>query len=115
MTQEALLPAGFEALEPYIERWAIATTHDRDRARGASSFEELEDYYRVAKPLLQPALAYLDKFPVKELAGKERRLMEMMLSLAHVSMTVEIHREMEPQHRLSRETMIITRSSTDMG
>ncbi len=109
----ARLPEGFEALEPFAERWAIRTTRERDKARGESRFEDLQAYYDVAQPLLGPALAYLDRFPVKELAGREQRLMDMMLTLAHVSMAVEIHREMEPQHAISRQAMIITRSTTD--
>lgn len=113
MTAQAQLPEGFEALEPFVERWAIRTTRERDKARGESRFEDLKAYYDAAQPLLGPALAYLDSFPVQELAGKEQRLMEMMLSLAHASMAVEIHKEMEPQHAISREAMIITRSTTD--
>lgn len=109
----AQLPQGFEALEPFVHRWAIRTTRERDKARGESTFEDLKAYYDVAQPLLSPALAYLDTFPVKELAGKDQRLMDMMLALAHVSMAVEIHREMEPQHTISRQAMIITRSTTD--
>jgi hypothetical protein len=113
MTAQAQLPAGFEALEPFVERWAIRTTRDRDRTRGESRFEDLAAYYQAAQPLLQPALTYLDTFPVKDLAGKEQRLMDMMLSLAHVSMAVEIHKEMEPRHAKSRQAMIISHSSTD--
>lgn len=109
----AQLPEGFEALEPFVERWAIRTTRERDAARGTSSFADLQAYYDTAQPLLQPALAHCDGFPVKQLAGKEQRLMDMMLSLAHVSMAVEVHREMEPQHTLSRQAMVITHSTTD--
>lgn len=109
----ARLPEQFAALEPFVDRWAIRTTRERDRARGESRFEDLQAFYNAAQPLLGQALAYLDTFPVKELAGKEQRLMDLMLSLAHVSMAVEIHRDMEPQHAISRQAMIITRSTTD--
>jgi hypothetical protein len=113
MSAQALLPEGFSALEPFIERWALRTTRERDAARSKSRFEDLEAYYKAARPLLEAALAHLNAFPVKQLAGKEQRLMDMMLSLAHVSMAVEIHKEMEPQHTKSRQAMIISRSSTD--
>ena len=109
----ARLPEGFEALEPFFDRWAIRTTRERDKARGESRFEDLQAFYDAGQPLLGKALAYLDTFPVKELAGKEECLMDLMLSLAHVSLAVEIHREMEPQHAISREAMIISRSTTD--
>ncbi len=113
MTAQAQLPEGFSALEPFVERWAIRTTRERDKARGESAFEDLQAFYDAGQPLLGQALAYLDTFPVKELAGKEQRLMDLMLSLAHASMAVEIHKEMEPQHAVSRQAMIITRSTTD--
>ncbi|MGE3690715.1 MAG: hypothetical protein AB7F98_04980 [Novosphingobium sp.] len=107
------LPQGFDALEPFIERWAIRTTRERDAARGESSFADLQAYYDAAQPLLGPALAYLDTLPVKQLAGSDQRLMDMMLSLAHVSPAVEIHKEMEPAHAIARQAMLITRSTTD--
>jgi hypothetical protein len=113
MSASSLLPEGFAALEPFVDRWALRTTAERDRRRSDSSFEELEAFFGVAQPLLESALAYLDKFPVGQLGSSEQRLMDLMMSLAHVSVGVEVHKEMEARHAELRRAMRITRSITD--
>ena len=39
--------------------------------------------------------------------------MDLMMSLAHVSVGVEVHKEMEARHAELRRAMVITRSITD--
>lgn len=107
------LPADFTALEPFVVQWALRTSAERDRARTSSSPEEREAFYAVAQPLLEAALAHLDSFPVKQLGEKEQRLMDLMLSLAHVSLAVEVQKDMEEQHARQALDMPITRSVTD--
>lgn len=107
------LPAGFEALEPFVAEWALATTAARAERRSTSSPEARETFYAAAMPLLAPALAYLDSCPLADLGDGERCLMNLMMSLAHVSLAVEVHRDMEPQHAAARAAMPITRSATD--
>jgi hypothetical protein len=107
------LPNGFEALEPFAGQWAISGTAGRARARNDSSAEERQAFYDAASPLLAPALELLDSKPLEELDEGEQRLMELMLSLAHVALAVETQREFETRHVVSRRHMTITRSSAD--
>jgi hypothetical protein len=107
------LPTGFEALEPFVKRWAIGGTAARDALRGSSSAQERQAFYAAAQPLLAAALDYLDARPIQQFDDKETRLMELMLSLAHIAIAVEIQQEDEPQHALARAHMRITRSPAD--
>lgn len=114
MTDSAsLLPAGFEALEPFVRRWAIESSAARDRARGESSAADRATFYDAAKELLPAALARLDPKPLNRLDDRERRLMNMMLSLCHVAPAVEAHGDEEPKHARMRTFMPIIRTPAD--
>jgi hypothetical protein len=113
MSAPPLLPEGFAALEPFVDRWALRTTADRDRRRSESRIDELEEFFAAAQPLLESALACLDKVPPGTESPCEQRLMDLMMSLAHVSIGVEVHKEMEARHAEFRRAMLITRSVTD--
>jgi hypothetical protein len=108
-----LLPAGYEALEPFVTQWAIAGTANRDRARGASSEEERLAFFEAAKTFVPQALERLDAKPLKELDAREKRLMDLLLSFAHVAMAVEMLGKAEPRHAQFRQEMRITRSPAD--
>lgn len=109
----ALLPKGFEALEPYVAAWAIDGTARRAACRDRSSEAERQAFYDVASALLGPALEYLGSKPLEAFDASEERLMNLMLSLAHVSLAVEVQGEFEAAHVQSRTHMEITRSSAD--
>jgi hypothetical protein len=115
MTGAASLPVGFEALEPFVEHWTADTCAMRDRRRFESTAPERCAFFNAAVPLLVPALTHLDAKPLTEFNPAEKRLLNLMLSLGHVQMAVEVHREIEPQHAAAREVMKITRSVTDLA
>lgn len=115
MTAPTVLPDGFAALEPFVAGWAIAGTANRAARRSASSAEEREAFFTAASPLLDPALSYLDSRALGVLSPAERRLMNLMLSLAHVALAVEIQGPDETPSAASRDRMRITRSSADQG
>ncbi|TGD74774.1 hypothetical protein E4634_06120 [Mangrovimicrobium sediminis] len=108
-----LLPAGFQALEPFVEGWAIEGSENRLRRRLQSTPEEREAFFEAAMPLVQPALAQLDKKRLTEFDAAEQRLMNLMLSMAHVAHAVEVQREDEPFHAEGARHITITRSSAD--
>ncbi len=110
----ALLPKGFETLEPFVERWALATGGERADMRGDSPAEERAAFYAAASDLLEPALGYLDSKPLAEFDESEKRLMRLMLSLAHVAMAEEVQKEEEPQHAVFRSFMPVTRAPADV-
>lgn len=107
------LPAGFEALEPFVETWALASGGERADMRGAASAEERKAFYAAASQQLDPALDFLDKKPLGDFDDSEKRLMRLMLSLAHVSIAEEIQKEDEERHTHFRSFMPVTRAPSD--
>ncbi|WP_395335531.1 hypothetical protein WBP06_26345 [Novosphingobium sp. BL-8H] len=108
------LPAGFEVLEPYVDRWALPTTAERAALRSASAPEDRLAFFAAASPLLDSALALLDAKPLADLAPDERRLMDLFLALAHVALAVEIQGPDEVKSAPWRDRLRITRSATDI-
>lgn len=107
------LPEGFEALEPFVEQWALPTGGQRAEMRGASSPDDRKAFYEAASARVDEALALLDAKPLAEHDDSERRLMQLMLSLTHVAMAEEVHKEQEPQHARFRSFMPVTRTPAD--
>lgn len=109
----SLLPAGFEALEPFVESWALATTAERAQHRSDSTEAERLAFYEAAKDLAPDALTLLDRKSLNGFDAREERLMNLVLSLAHVSLAVEAQGSDEPRHAAFRQHMRILRSSAD--
>ena len=57
MPESSTLPAGFAALEPYVDAWAHATNAARLERRMSSSMDEIEAFYNTMLPLIEAALA----------------------------------------------------------
>jgi len=110
----AQLPPGFEALEPFAESWALSGAANRARKRHASSEAERAAFYAAAARLLPEALAYLDPKPLEKLDAKEKRLMNLMLSLCHVSLAVEVQGDAEAKHAEFRQYLTITKAPSDL-
>ena len=115
MSAATSLPADFAGLEPFVERWALATTAERAARRTSSTPEEREAFFAAAGPLLDPALDHLDRIPLGALSAREKRLMDLMLSLAHVALAVEIQGPDEAKSAPWRDRMHIDRSTADQG
>ena len=98
----ALLPAGFEPLEPFVDTWALAGEAARAAARSAASDEERLEFYTAAQPLMQAALAHLDSNPIVDLSGPDATLMQLMLSLANVYHSVEVLGDAEVENARMR-------------
>jgi hypothetical protein len=107
------LPAGFDVLDPFIEQWAIEGTANRARLRTTSSDAERRAFYAAGHPLLAKALDHLDTKPLVAFDDADQRLMNLILSLAHVSFAVEIQADAETRHAPLRELMVITRAPAD--
>ena len=108
------LPDGFEDLEPFVEAWAVATTADRVARRNKASYVEKTAFYAVAVRRLTDALAYLDRRDLKTLNPAERRLYELVLAVAHVSLAVERQKEGDEALASSRELLTVRRSVSDI-
>jgi hypothetical protein len=110
---DRILPAGFETLEPFVAAWAVEGAANRARRRDESSGAEREAFFSAAKGLLVPALEQLDRKPLDEFDETERRLMDLMLCLAHVSLAIEVQGKAEAKHQDSRRWLEITHASAD--
>ena len=110
----SLLPPGFETLEPFVAAWAIEGSAARAAQRGASSEADRQAFYAAAAPRLTEALAYLDKTPMAQHSPAEQNLMNLLLSLSHVSLAVEVQRDHEPRLAKLAPHMPITRSMADL-
>lgn len=108
-----LLPEGFEALEFFVDRWAVAGSANRDKRRGESTENERVAFFEAMKGLVPKALELLDRKALDDFNEREARLLNMVLSFAHVCMAVEMLGKDEPRHAQFREVMRITRSPAD--
>lgn len=115
MSAAVALPDGFAVLEPFVERWNVPSTAERAALRKASSAEEREAFFAAASPLLDAALDHLDAYPLNALPPAEQRLMNLMLSLAHVALAVEIQGPDETMSAPWRDRMRIVRSAADQA
>lgn len=109
----ALLPAGFETLEPFVARFAVAGTANRAQLRGKISVQEREAFHAAAKDLIGPALDLLDRKPLAGLDASETRLLNLALSFGHIALAVEVQGPDEDSHASLRQYMRITRSPAD--
>ena len=107
------LPEGFETLEPYVDSWAIEGSNNRLQRRLNSDDSERTAFFNAARDLVPTALELLDQKPLNQFDDKENRLMNLVLSMAHVGPAVEIQKEEEPFHAKYARYITITRSSAD--
>jgi hypothetical protein len=108
-----LLPEGFERLEPFAEAWAVAGSEARKRRRIASTEPERLEFYNVMVEEVHGALEYLDQYPLDALDTEQQRLMNMVLTLAHIALAVEKQGASEATHALSHAHFTITRATED--
>ena len=109
----SLLPAAYAALEPFVADWALPTTAARAARRGSSTAAERQAFYDAVQPVAGEALAGIEARPLESLSEAEKRLLDLLLTFAHVSLAVEIHGKAEAAHTPWRNRMVITRSSAD--
>jgi hypothetical protein len=105
-----LLPAGFETLEPFVARFAVAGTAERAQLRSDASRDERSAFHAAARDLVAPALDLLDKKPLDQLDEAEQRLLRLALSFSHIALAEEIQGADEERHAELRAYMHITRS-----
>jgi hypothetical protein len=86
----ARLPESFADLEPFAERWCLATERERYARRLASSMEEMRALYDAIFPRVDDALAYCDRYPLDGMPDDARRLLELVHSFVMVTFPVEV-------------------------
>ncbi len=88
-----MLPAAFADLEPYAERWSLATERERWAQRMASSIDELDGFYDAVLPRAEEAIAHCDGFPLHDMPDDALNLLRMVYSFVIVSFPVELWRQ----------------------
>jgi hypothetical protein len=89
----ALLPAGFAALEPYAETWCLPTESERYARRLAGSVDEMQAFYDAVVPLADDATEYLEKLPFDALPEDAVNLLHLLYSMIQVSFPIEVWRQ----------------------
>lgn len=107
------LPAGFEALEPFVATWAADSAAARDGLRTHQSPEARQAFYSAMNPLLISALDRLDSVPLPSHSASETTLMHLTLSYAHVALAVEVQGPDEAKHAVNRQRLPISRAPAD--
>lgn len=87
------LPAGFEDLEPYVERWAKPTFAMRYQVRIASTMDEIESFYRAMMAAMDRCATHLESVPSTDLPEKSRRLLHLTYAAMNVSPAVELYKQ----------------------
>ncbi len=103
-----LLPNGFSDLEQFAE-WALPTSTERNRKRLGSSMDEINALYNAMLPRLEEVLAYLDRFSLQEMPQDAQRLLYLSLSLAEISIAVELFHEPKVTGGCDPERFVVVR------
>jgi len=95
------LPKGFSNLAPYLD-WARSTELSRNEKRWSATLEESQAFYDTMLAHAPAALDYLNQFTLDHISRPEndadRRLLDLCLSLAEVSATVEMYENPQPKY-----------------
>ena len=83
------LPKGYEDLA-WLADWALPTERARHSKRLGTPLPELQRVYDTLLPRIEPAIAYLDQFPIHALPPAEGNLMLLTLVFVEVSPAVEL-------------------------
>ena len=92
------LPAGFEDLEPFLDQWCLQGTQERHTRRETASMQDIRRFYDVMFAKAPAAIAFLQGKSFDSLTAEEKRLMQLLLALAHVAVAVEVHGQPRAPH-----------------
>jgi len=107
------LPPGFETLEPFVDRWSLPTADQRLKRRIATTEAERLTFHAAVCDLLDDGLDYLDKKLFTEYDDADQRLMQLLLSFAHISLAVEVQGDDEPEHAAAARFITISRAPSE--
>jgi hypothetical protein len=85
-----MLPAEFADLEPFAEKWCLATEPERYATRLASSMNELQALYDALSPRIAEAIDYCDRHVLDDMPTPAVNLMHLMYSFINVSFPIEV-------------------------
>ena len=89
----ALLPPEFSDLEPFAQKWSLASEPERFAARLASTMEEMQAFYDAVTPRAEAAFGHLDRYALDDLPDDALNLLHLLYSMVMVSFPVEVWRQ----------------------
>jgi hypothetical protein len=92
-TDTRLLPAEFADLEPWAAIWSLPSLNQRHDQRMASTMAELQEFYDVMLPRIEPAIEHLNQFPVDDLPDDARNLFWLLCSVSMMSFAVDVFKQ----------------------
>lgn len=87
---DRLLPKEFVDLEPFVEKWCLASETERYAQRMATPIDEMSAFYQACFGRAEEAIAYCDQFPLDGMPADAARLLLLIHSLLMVSFPVEV-------------------------
>jgi hypothetical protein len=90
------LPSAFAELEPFAEKWCLATEAERWDMRMATPMLEMREFYETFSPRLEEAIDYCDKFPLDDVPDDALNLLHLIYSIIMVSMAIEVFGQQKP-------------------
>jgi hypothetical protein len=90
------LPSAFAELEPFAEKWCLATEAERWNMRISTPMLEIREFYEVFSPRLEEAIDHCDKFPLDDVPDDGLNLLHLIYSMVMVSMAVEVFGQQRP-------------------
>lgn len=100
------LPAGFESLEPYVDKWALATYSLRQTERLTSNMGDITEFYKAIMPRFDEVLTHLNGFELDEMPSAEQTLMNLSMSLAQIGPCVALWRAPDQENAFAAERMV---------
>ncbi|MDN7178431.1 hypothetical protein M0D69_10425 [Caballeronia sp. SEWSISQ10-4 2] len=89
----ATLPDAFANLQPFVERWALATETERNTQRHAVGMDAILAFKDAMLPRVDAVMQWLDTFPLNALPDAAKPLMYLLLSFAEVAPAVEFYKQ----------------------
>ena len=83
-------PDEFADLEPFAEKWCLATEPERYASRLANSMDEMQAFYDAMRPRLPAVMSYCDQFSLDAMPDEVLSLIRLVYSLINVSFPVEV-------------------------
>ncbi len=88
------LPAEFEDLQPFAEKWALPTGPERYQARLSATMDEIQPFYDAVAARGEAALAYLEQFDdLPGMPDDARHLMWLLASFSVISFCVDVFKQ----------------------
>lgn len=88
---DTTLPSGFEALEPFVPRWARDTTEERLAIRAEAAMDDIKAFYDTMLDHADAAMTEIDRHPLDALPPETGRLARLVLALAQAAVAIELH------------------------